>query len=285
MRFGILNDRHTNVPLNFDDCLALANKALEFDVEGLTAYQWLSAANDILSCEGSNEDGDYDRNRLLLDMSWKRLMILTGMESVAEVHLEMHGQRPTTWVGASFEKEYLCRGEPQLPAEHHPRDLICFYQKQRDPYLILNHLKVEVVADFPFILQFHNFLSSKEIEFIQKFAPAKVVRPRSIGGKRNFENEQSYWEALTSLLEYTTQEMNRDKVLIGLKRKVEKITKLDVDDRTASLFEMGMHSPLGGFFNLENIRDNVAAYQYNPEHYKFASFLMFVSFLDIFEVI
>ncbi len=254
---------------------------MEFDVEGLTAYQWLSAANDILSCKNAQEDDDYDRNRLMLDMSWKRLMILTGMETVSEVHAEMHGQRPTTWVGASFEKEYLCRGEPQLPAEHHPRDLICFYQKERDPYLYLNHLKVEVLADFPFILQFHDFLSSREIEFIQKLAPAKAVRPKRIGGKRNFEDEKSYWESLTNLLEVTTEEMNHEEVLINLKRKVEKITKLDVDDRTASLFEMGMHSPLGGFFNLENVRDNVAAYDYNPEYRKFASFLMFVSFFWI----
>lgn len=108
---GILNGLETNVSLSGEDCLALANGAIqEFSADKL-AYQWLVAAKLLGKQKEVGEDKKFKEE---LSKGWKELEELVGKSKKA-LRKALRGKRQERMEGfMEFQNFAGCRGETML---------------------------------------------------------------------------------------------------------------------------------------------------------------------------
>ncbi|KAH8384251.1 hypothetical protein KR200_009502 [Drosophila serrata] len=99
------------------------------------------------------------------------------------------------------EMETACNVSPKNTSR-----LYCFYNSRTTPFLRLAPLKVEQVGLYPYVLLYHQVLSTREISSIIKIATKKMkrtgtVNPNSTTSQTHYRTAMSHWMAkMTSKL-------------------------------------------------------------------------------------
>ncbi|XP_076316484.1 prolyl 4-hydroxylase subunit alpha-1-like [Tachypleus tridentatus] len=117
----------------------------------------------------------------------------------------------------------LCRGE-KLQTPRDEVHLRCRYTSRGHPYLILQPVKVEEQSLDPYIVQFHDLMTSQEADTFQEVATPMLIRSR-VQGQNNLEDEVS--TVRTSKTAWLT---SKDHPIVDrISRRVQYVTGLSTD--------------------------------------------------------
>ncbi len=96
-----------NATFSIEDCLALANKAIDLKAE-IMAYQWLQMASELVT----SSDFVKDEYISMHDKTWKHFLNVTHFNSMKQVHSKLSNKRQLTF-GKMFDYSHYatCRGE------------------------------------------------------------------------------------------------------------------------------------------------------------------------------
>lgn len=102
-----------------------------------------------------------------------------------------------------------------IQPQHIKSQLHCFLEKRRHPYFILNHLKIEQLSKYPYIVQLYEVLGNDTIDELYKVRGE--LRISTVHRNRNVESIE-YRSSAGSLTtkNFTYKIQNKSEVLTGL---------------------------------------------------------------------
>ncbi|ODM89783.1 Prolyl 4-hydroxylase subunit alpha-1 [Orchesella cincta] len=242
---GKIGDLHTNVTLNIDDSLELANYLMELKAYVL-AYQWLTAAarslNDV-------PKGDKKLATERVDSAWERLLTLIKLKQRNIVDQALRGKRQELIDEFSSYAGYAtCRGEFDI-SDKEQAALFCFLNTKAHPYWTINPLKVELKKSNPPVWQFHDFLSDDTMAHIKKAAIPKFSRAGVIhDSKLRTEYTDERTSMSTWLSDYDSNNV-RDPILFKLNKRMELLTGFAIiKPQSSHALQVVEYGSLGGHY-------------------------------------
>lgn len=244
LRLGILNGTQTKAKLDFEDCIALAEKAIEWEGEAL-AYQWLVAANITFQQEKSISFGESYQN--ILEQGWMKLMNYTNVTCMAQLQNRLENKRQSKLkYFQSYEEYDGCRGV-SWTARSPKQNTSCYYLNHKwDPYFAISPVKVELLSNYPRILQFHELVGSAGMSLIRSSVAWGPERAQVIEDGKGLVNQHR-----TSMHSWVfdTEEFQPQQWQVKMNTLIEKVLKLNIIKEGSSNMQVAAYGSLGGHYD------------------------------------
>uniref|UniRef100_A0A8D2IWL9 Prolyl 4-hydroxylase subunit alpha 3 n=1 Tax=Varanus komodoensis TaxID=61221 RepID=A0A8D2IWL9_VARKO len=139
--------------------------------------------------------------------------------------------------------EALCQTLGCQPTRYQLLHLSCSYETNRDPFLILQPLKREIMHRQPYIALYHDFISDAEAEQLKGLAAPWVSRPPTL------HSPHTYCQGLTgSCICFSAWLKDTlDPVIVALDRRIVALTGLNTQPPYAEYLQV-VNYGLGGHY-------------------------------------
>lgn len=229
--------------------MALARKALKLNAE-VIAYQWLSSASLCLKEKKFIDLQEYSELESELNSEWERLMKLVNIQTVYNLHNFFENKKQKTMKSfRKYEAYKTCREEGNFYTS--PK-LYCFYQRDWNKYFLINPLKTEVLSVNPFVYQFYEFIGDKAIKHIERVSEDIWERSQISIANGGFEFDESRTSMTVGYDKDLDSAYDKTGIMLGLNRKIEMVTGLEVARPLASDLQVALYGSLGGFYDFHH---------------------------------
>ncbi|XP_062983347.1 prolyl 4-hydroxylase subunit alpha-3, partial [Elgaria multicarinata webbii] len=204
------------------------------------AFSYFKAGNISHALSLSQEFLHYDPSNKRIArnvLKYEKLL----MENPERVEEEAGLQRPNvTHLETRDTYETLCQTLGSQPTQYQLPHLYCSYETNRDPFLILQPLKREIVHRQPYVALCHDFVSDSEAEKIKALAAPWLQRSVVASGEK--QQKADYRISKSAWLKD-----NLDPVIVGLDRRIGALTGLNVQPPYAEYLQV-VNYGLGGHY-------------------------------------